>query len=246
MAVLINGNGNPAVYAAQDADWFASIMGNTTAITGVGEQFAATQEDANTISVADGVIITQEGRRIQLDANESDLFDIPTGTQGTTNYYIIGYHLTTDETSAQSCDTFVQLMDNGTDTIQEDTFRDGADEVYISLYRVTQTGLNITAVDLLLPTISSIAQLSQHLTELSDALHVVKGTTSYTTNSSGVIDYSDLIDSNTFDLILMPVYNSTLYVGYNRTTNEARINYASNGQPVASVNISFKYIKILN
>lgn len=164
MAVLINGNGNPAVYAAQDADWFASIMGNTTAITGVGEQFAATQEDANTISVADGVIITQEGRRIQLDANESDLFDIPTGTQGTTNYYIIGYHLTTDETSAQSCDTFVQLMDNGTDTIQEDTFRDGADEVYISLYRVTQTGLNITAIDLLLPTISSIAQLSQHLT----------------------------------------------------------------------------------
>lgn len=168
MAVLINGNGNPAVYAAQDADWFASIMGNTTAITGVGEQFAATQEDANTISIADGVIITQEGRRIQLDANESDLFDIPTGTQGTTNYYIIGYHLTTDETSAQSCDTFVQLMDNGTDTIQEDTFRDGADEVYISLYRVTQTGLNITAIDLLLPTISSIAQLSQHLTAYYD------------------------------------------------------------------------------
>lgn len=165
MAVLINGNGNPAVYAAQDADWFASIMGNITAITGVGQQFAATQEDANTISVADGVIITQEGRRIQLDANESDLFDIPTGTQGTTNYYIIGYQLTTDETSSQSCDTFVQLMDNGTDTIQEDTFRGGADEVYISLYRVTQTGLNITAIDLLLPTISSIAELNTNLAE---------------------------------------------------------------------------------
>ena len=164
MAVLINGNGNPAVYANQDADWFASIMGNTTAITGVGEQFAATQEDANTISVADGVIITKEGRRIQLDANESDIFDIPTGTQGTTSYYIIGYHLVTDETSAQSCDTFVQLMDNGTDTIDEDTFRGGADEVYVSLYRVTQTGLNITAIDLLLPTVSNLSQISTNLT----------------------------------------------------------------------------------
>jgi len=176
MAVLINGNGNPAVYANQDADWFASIMGNTTAITGVGQQFAATQEDANTISVADGVIITKEGRRIQLDANESDIFDIPTGTQGTTSYYIIGYHLVTDETSAQSCDTFVQLMDNGTDTIDEDTFRGGADEVYVSLYRVTQTGLNITAIDLLLPTVSNLSQISTNISGLEGDYEVIYDT----------------------------------------------------------------------
>lgn len=164
MAVLINGNGNEAIYAQQDADWFASIMGNQTAITAIGSKFAATLEDANTIGVADGVIITQEGRRIQLDVNELDLFDIPAGGQGQTNYYIIGYHLVTGDLSEQYCETFVRLMDNDTDTIPEDTFRAGADEVFVSLYRVTQVNLAITDMELLLPEITTVAQISQHLT----------------------------------------------------------------------------------
>ena len=164
MAVLINGNGNEAIYAQQDADWFASIMGNQTAITAIGSKFAATLEDANTIGVADGVIITQEGRRIQLDVNELDLFDIPAGGQGQTNYYIIGYHLVTGDLSEQYCETFVRLMDNDTDTIPEDTFRSGADEVFVSLYRVTQVNLAITDMELLLPEITTVAQISQQLT----------------------------------------------------------------------------------
>lgn len=164
MAVLINGNGNEAIYAQQDADWFASIMGNQTAITAIGSKFAATLEDANTIGVADGVIITQEGRRIQLDVNELDLFDIPAGGQGETNYYIIGYHLITGDLSEQYCETFVRLMDNATDTIPEDTFRSGADEVFVSLYRITQDNLAITDMELLLPEITTVAQISSNLT----------------------------------------------------------------------------------
>lgn len=165
MAKLINGNGNLAIYAEEDADWFGSIFGNTTAITGIGNQFAYSLLDANTIGVEDGVIISKEGRRVQLNANEIDEFDIPTGAQGTTNYYIIGYRLYTDETSAQGCETFVELMDNGTDTISEDTFRGGADEVYISLYRVKQVDLAITQLTLLLPKVSTISEINQHLTD---------------------------------------------------------------------------------
>lgn len=168
MAVLINGNGNEAIYAQQDADWFASIMGNQTAITGIGNKFAASLLDANTIGVSDGVIITQEGRRIQLDVNEIDSFDIPAGGQGETNYYIIGYHLVTGDLSEQYCETFVRLMDNDTDTIPEDTFRGGADEVFVSLYRVTQDDLVITDMDLLLPEITNLAQISNDSTILND------------------------------------------------------------------------------
>ena len=124
MAVLINGNGNEAIYAQQDADWYAALMGGVTMITAVGEQFAYELLDANTIGVKDGVIITKEGRRIQVDTNVIDTFDIPTGAQGTTNYYIIGYHLVTDEESVQTAETFVQLMDNGTDTIPEGSFKE--------------------------------------------------------------------------------------------------------------------------
>lgn len=158
MATLINGDGNQAIYAQQDADWFASIMGGQTLITAVGNKFTYELLDANTIGVKDGVIITKEGRRIQLDANVIDSFDIPTGAQGTTNYYIIGYHLVTGDLSEQTAETFVQLMDNATDTIPEGSFRDGDDDVYISLYRVQQNDLTLGTITLLLPTASETMQ----------------------------------------------------------------------------------------
>lgn len=168
MATLINGNGNLAIYAQQDADWYAALMGGQTVITVVGNQFAYELLDANTIGVKDGVIITTEGRRIQLDANEIDSFDIPTGAQGTTNYYIIGYHLVTGDQSEQTCETFVQLMENGTDTIPEGSFRDGDDEVFISLYRVEQDDLTIGTISLLLPQLSGSFQ--SQISELNNDL----------------------------------------------------------------------------
>lgn len=168
MATLINGNGNLAIYAQQDADWYAALMGGQTVITAVGNQFAYELLDANTIGVKDGVIITTEGRRIQLDANAIDSFDIPTGAQGTTNYYIIGYHLVTGNQSEQTCETFVQLMENGTDTIPEGSFRDGDDEVFVSLYRVEQDDLTIGTITALLPQLSGSFQ--SQITELNNDL----------------------------------------------------------------------------
>lgn len=172
MATLINGNGNLAIYAQQDADWYAALMGGQTVITAVGNQFAYELLASNTIGVKDGVIITKEGRRIQLDANAIDSFDIPTGAQGTTNYYIIGYHLVTGNQSEQTCETFVQLMENGTDTIPEGSFRDGDDEVFVSLYRVEQDDLAIGTITLLLPQLSGSFQ--SQITELNNDLTDVK------------------------------------------------------------------------
>jgi len=175
MAKLINGNGNLAIYAEEDADWYASIFGNQTSITGIGNQFAYSLLDANTIGVEDGVIITKEGRRIQLNANEIDEFEIPNGSQGTTNYYIIGYRLITDETSAQTCETFVELMDNGTDTIPEGSFREGDDSVDVSLYRVKQEDLTITAVTLLLPKVGAMSAMANDIATLNTNLTDLKG-----------------------------------------------------------------------
>lgn len=168
MAKLINGNGNKAIWSAQDADLIASICGNVTAIAAVGSQFNYTQEDANTIGVADGVIITKEGRRIQLDSGSVDLFTIPTGQLNVTSYYIIGYKLVQNSDTTQTCETFVQKMDNATDVITEDTFKGGSTEVYVSLYRVTQVGMNIDTVDLLLPSMKDLSELSNDLGNLSN------------------------------------------------------------------------------
>lgn len=156
MAKLINGNGNPAIYAAEDADMIAALAGDVTGIARVGNQFAATEEDANTIGLADGVIITKEGRRIQLDAGQTDLFTIPSGSTGVTNYYIIGYKLTTAADSTQVCENFVQKMNSSSETITENTFRGGVTDVYVSLYRVTQIGFTIDSVVGLLPELPTI------------------------------------------------------------------------------------------
>lgn len=207
MAKLINGNGNPAVYANEDSDWFAAIMGNQTSITAIGEQFRADQADANTIEVFDGVIITKEGRRIQLDANQVDLFEIPTGTQGQTNYYIIGYHLYTDTDSNQFCEVFVQLMESASDIIPEDTFRGGADDVYISLYRVTQDGLNIDSIDLLLPTISTISEINADLTTLANRFKITNLYTNDSNTNPSTIDLSEAITG--FDFLVLTGHASS-------------------------------------
>ena len=183
MATLINGNGNPRIYAAQDADLIAALAGDITGIAQIGNKFAATAVDANTISVADGVIVTKEGRRIQLDAGSTDMFVIPTGTTGVTNYYIIGYKLTTQSDDSQIAETFVQLMSSSSETITEDTFRAGATDVYVSLYRVQQNGVNLGTITGLLPELTNISELKSDLANLASKTNNI---TDWTDISQGV------------------------------------------------------------
>ena len=195
MAILINGNGNPAIYAAQDADLIASLAGNTTGIAKVGNECAYSAQDANTISVADGVIVTKEGRRIQLDAGENDTFIIPAGTVGVTNYYIIGYQLHENASGQQVADTFVQLMANATETIQEDTFRGGASDVYVSLYRVEQDGINLGTITLLLPKLTNISQINNDLAGKENKLVYIDGTTGTATTIYVDDSYEEILIS---------------------------------------------------
>ena len=220
MAKLINGDGNKAIWAQQDADLIASLAGNVTAIADVGSKFAATQEDANTIGLADGVIVTKEGRRIQLDVGNVDLFDIPTGTAGVTSYYIIGYHLYTESDSSQVCETFVQKMDNATDVITENTFRGGATEVYVSCYRVTQTGMNITSIDALLQNFKSLSEVMSALTDLGTLTTLNNDTTKSFSTSGTNIQLSESI--NNFKSI------TVLYRGTSSAPNIAIFNIPVN------------------
>jgi hypothetical protein len=151
MATLINGDGNQAVYAAQDADLLSgAITNNKTVILDVGEKFSADVLSSSIIEVHDGVILTKEGRRIQLDQNAVDLFEFPAGAQGVVSWYYIGYKLEIDEDSRQICSTFVQKMDSEGDTIPEGSFREGDQEVYISLYHVQQDTLGVLTPTLVL------------------------------------------------------------------------------------------------
>lgn len=206
MAKLINGNGNPAIYAAEDADLIASLAGNVTCIANVGNKYAATEEDATTIRLDDGVIITKEGRRIQLEAGESDTFYIPTGTSGQTNYYIIGYKLVQNADSTQVAEQFAQKMNSSSETITEDTFRSGATEVYVSVYRVTQVGFTIDSISGLLPELLDNASINEDIDQINSDLDSKQNKTyiyvGSFTGASQEIGGSNVPDSFT-DIILL-------------------------------------------
>lgn len=217
MAKLINGNGNPAIYAAEDADLIASLVGNVTCIANVGNKYAATEEDATTIRLDDGVIVTKEGRRIQLEAGESDTFYIPTGTSGVTNYYIIGYKLVQNADSTQVAEQFVQKMNSSSETITEDTFRGGATEVYVSLYRVTQVDFTITSITGLLPELldsnsakDDIAQINTNLSGKQDKL----------TNPLTQSDVVNNLNSTSTTKPLSANQGKVLYDGYTNQDNQ--------------------------
>ena len=91
-ARLINGNKFDDVTAQVDADFYGGLTGGITGIMQIGRGMAA--EIINNIPrVYDGVILTKEGRRIQIDYDDYVDFTIPAGEANTTAYYIIGFKL---------------------------------------------------------------------------------------------------------------------------------------------------------
>ena len=199
MATLINGNGNTPVTAQQDADLFQGIFGGSgVKMLGVGSEMAYTIEDANTITLADGECIDSEGRRIHIDVGYEDTFTIPTGTSGTTAYYIIGYYISTDSSGNETASTFVTKMSSSTATISEGSLRDGDSSKYVSLYRVTQSGL----------TIESVEALYTSATPLSNIADVIEETLPFSFGINGS-SYGYYTTSGTFVSFRSPTGNAT-------------------------------------
>ena len=140
MAVLRCGAGAD-VTAQMDADLFLGIFGDAKLVLKVGNQMAASIVDNNTVRIADGVLVTQ-GRDIHVLPNTHDDFTIETGSQSETRYDIIGYHLYRED-SKELCETFVQKNVGEAGEIEEDILRDGANEVFVSVYKVKIVGLTI-------------------------------------------------------------------------------------------------------
>jgi len=154
MAKLINGNGSEGITAQVDADFWSGLTGGVTGIMPAGERMAATIVD-NQPRIADGVLLTKEGRRVQIDSGDVDDFTIPAGVDGVTAYYIIGYKLVTAANELQTVESFVQPT-TADGAIEEGMIRDGDTEVYISLYRIIQTGTVNAVGDCLLPVFSPL------------------------------------------------------------------------------------------
>jgi len=173
MATLINGNGNHAVYAAQDADWFGALTGNQTVIMNVNQNLAYELLDNNTLLIKSGVLVTKEGRRVQIDVGDTEEIIIPTGTQNVNRFYICGFKLETDGEGVQTATTFIEQMGSSTETITEETFKDGANTIYVSLYRIYQQGITISSITPLKDTVGIPTSRSFSMGDLIDIIHPV-------------------------------------------------------------------------
>lgn len=143
---LINGDGNSAVYANQDADWFAGMAGEKTRILPINERMGYTLVSNNAINIKSGVCVTKEGRRIQIDVGDLEQIAIPTGAQNVRRWYIIGFRLYTTQDGDQLAETFIEQVESASSTITEEMFKEGATEIYVSLYRIYQNGISIDEV----------------------------------------------------------------------------------------------------
>lgn len=143
---LINGDGNSAVYANQDADWFAGMAGEKTRILPINERMGYTLVSNNAINIKSGVCVTKEGRRIQIDVGDLEQITIPTGTQNVRRWYIIGFRLYTTQDGDQLAETFIEQVESASSTITEEMFKEGATEIYVSLYRIYQNGISIDEI----------------------------------------------------------------------------------------------------
>jgi len=177
MAYLINGAGFSPVLAQDDADFYGGLTGGVTVVMPFGSQMAYTTPDANTVRLADGVLVTKEGRRVQIRAGEYEDFTIPSGTQGTTAYYIIGFRLYVNSDSEEVAEPFVQLMASASATITERCFRDGYTDIKVSLYRVQQNGVSLATITPLFSVVKPLAYIDTLESALNTAATTAKNYT---------------------------------------------------------------------
>lgn len=143
MANLVNGAGS-VVTPQMDADFFMSIFGMQRLILNVGKKMQAEIVDNNTVRVLDGEMISN-GRLIYIKANTYDTFKLETGAQGVTRYDVIGYRIY-KSAGQELCETFVRKNVGKDATIKEELLRDGAEEAYISLYKIKISGISIAEI----------------------------------------------------------------------------------------------------
>ena len=180
MAVLVNGSGFDDVSGQIDADFFRGLTGGDGVFLQVGSNMTYSVPSANTVRILDGEFITNEGRRIHIDAGSYDDFAIPSGSQGVTTYYFIGYRFyigTDEEEGYELCDQYVYTGSGASDDPTTGKLRDGAQEVIVALYRVKQVGITISEVKALRKTVKPLAYIDTLEAALTTAANTAKAYT---------------------------------------------------------------------
>lgn len=155
MSDLIIGNGCQRD-AAADADIFSSIFGPGTVILNVGKKMIAEIHDNNTVRVYDGAC-SRGGMVVRVAPSTYEDFSIPTGSQGVTTVYYIGFKVSTGGDNSHSAAKVVSV-----DRSADGSIRDGSSEMYLWLYKATVSGLVLSKVEALASVVTINTSAATH------------------------------------------------------------------------------------
>lgn len=131
--------------AAADADLFNALFGSDTAIINTGRKMAASIHDNNTVRIADGTAI-RGGYPVRLPNGTHEDYAIPTGTQGTTRVYYLGYKMT--QTSGGLT---IEQYNSTSMPSSVGSLREGDTTQYLILWKATLAGVELSKVETLVP-----------------------------------------------------------------------------------------------
>jgi len=177
MEIITGYTGENHVTSADDASLYRGIFGQGDYVLDVGNKFAATIIDNNTVRIMDGDLVIQ-GHQARIRANDYEEVTIDNGTPGEKrNDLIVARYQKNTTTGIESITLEVVKGTPGEtatdpDIIQEDLSTGGTQRDFV-LYRVSLNGLvleNITSLFTVLPNLKDFMthqaeNASKHITE---------------------------------------------------------------------------------
>lgn len=172
MEIITGYKGSPHVTAAQDRQFNRGIYGDAGCfILPVGSRLAASIATANSVSIADGILVMQ-GCTASIADGSSQTVTLTSGTQGRKRIDIICARYTVDAgTSVENVDLYVLQGEAATGTPAAPTVPSGSiangQTAYFPLYSVLMDGVAIDSITQLAPVAAPAGAVSDGTADLT-------------------------------------------------------------------------------
>ena len=170
MEIITGYTGENHVTSADDASLYRGILGQDDYVLDVGNKFAATIVDNNTVRVMDGDLVIQ-GHQARIRANDYNEVTIDNGTPGEKrNDLIVARYQKNTTTGVESITLEVVKGTPGGETavdpeiVQEDLTTGGTQREF-ALYRVSLNGLVLESITSLFAVLPNLEAFNSHLAD---------------------------------------------------------------------------------
>lgn len=227
------------VTAWQDRDLNQGIFGQDTYVLSVGSLLAPTIASNNKVNVADGVLVMQ-GCQGVIQKGTFDSLTISNGTQNMLRNDLIAAQYTKDVgTGVESMELVVIKGTPAASSPSDPTYTDGDIQngdalVQAPIYRVRLNGINISAVELMVPIAKTVESLEA---KIDSDIASIKSVFTEDTGSVSAANNTDVTLANTGVLLAGGTYLIICSIGWSANSTGRRNAYladSSTGSTITS------------